>query len=81
MTRQFYLWHRRLAICLIVPMLVFSLSGLLHPLMRLTRPDVAQMFYPTPAWPADLQIHQYRGQHDRLQDTASPPFRLGGCAI
>lgn len=55
MTRQFYLWHRRLAICLIVPMLVFSLSGLLHPLMRLTRPDVAQMFYPTPAWPADLQ--------------------------
>jgi len=49
-----YIWHRRLAILLLIPLLTFSLSGLLHPLMRITRPDVAQMFYPAPAWPTGL---------------------------
>lgn len=55
MTRHFYLWHRRLALWVLIPILVFSLSGLLHPLMRLTRPDAAQMFFPPPVWPADLK--------------------------
>lgn len=51
MTRLIYLWHRRLALLLLVPILAFSLSGLLHPAMRLTRPEPAKMFYPPPVWP------------------------------
>lgn len=55
MTRFLFIWHRRLALLLLIPVLSFSLSGLLHPMMRLTRPEAVKMFYPQPVWPADLQ--------------------------
>ena len=54
MTRLIYLWHRRLALLLLLPLLAFSLSGLLHPAMRLLRPEPAKMFYPAPQWPDSL---------------------------
>lgn len=54
MKRLFLLWHRRLGVILLIPLLLFSLSGLLHPVMRLTRPEPAQVFYPPPVWPDQI---------------------------
>ncbi|WP_415889254.1 PepSY domain-containing protein [Neptuniibacter sp. SY11_33] len=54
MKAKLYLWHRRLALLVLVPLLLFGLSGLLHPVMRLTAPEMAQHFYPQPQWPANL---------------------------
>ncbi len=55
MKRLLYLWHRRIGVLVLVPLLMFTLSGLLHPTMRLTRPEPAKMFYPAPVWPAESQ--------------------------
>lgn len=71
MTRLIYLWHRRLALLLLLPILAFSLSGLLHPAMRLVRPEAAQMIYPPPVWPDNLP-----GFSDRLRQRL--PQQLGG---
>ncbi|WP_027858937.1 PepSY-associated TM helix domain-containing protein [Marinobacterium jannaschii] len=55
MTANLYRWHRRLALWVLLPLLFWGLSGLLHPLMRLTRPEAATPVYIAPAWPAALQ--------------------------
>ncbi len=54
MKSTLYRWHRRIAILVLLPLLLWALSGLLHPLMRLTQPEIAQHHYPLPVWPADL---------------------------
>ena len=36
-----YKWHRRIALAVLVPLLLFGLSGILHPVMRLTAPQIA----------------------------------------
>lgn len=54
MKAKVYLWHRRLALLVLVPLLLFGLSGLLHPIMRLTAPETAQHFYAQPQWPKHL---------------------------
>ncbi len=55
MTANLYRWHRRLALWVLLPLLLWGLSGLLHPLMRLTRPKAATPIYIAPAWPATLK--------------------------
>lgn len=58
MKRQLYLWHRRLALLVLIPLLIWALSGLLHPTMRLTRPEPAQMVFHPPVWDsATTQLH------------------------
>jgi len=52
MKAHLYRWHRRLALLVLVPLLIWALSGLLHPTMRLTRPEPAAMFYPPASWDA-----------------------------
>lgn len=46
-----YRWHRRFGLWLLLPLLIFSLSGLLHPVMRLVRVAPAHMVYSAPQWP------------------------------
>lgn len=54
MKRTLYHWHRRIAMVVLLPLLLWAMSGLLHPLMRLTQPEIAQHHYPLPVWPANL---------------------------
>lgn len=54
MTGKLYIWHRRLALIVMVPLFLFGLSGLLHPVMRLTAPEVEKRFYVPPVWPDSL---------------------------
>lgn len=54
MLSLFYRWHRRIAWIVLIPLLAFGISGLLHPLMRLSAPEIAQRSYPQPQWPANL---------------------------
>jgi len=55
MTAKLYRWHRRLALWILLPLLLWGLSGLLHPMMRLTRPEAATPVYMAPAWPQALK--------------------------
>lgn len=54
MISLFYRWHRRIAWIVLIPLLAFGISGLLHPLMRLSAPEIAQHSYSQPQWPANL---------------------------
>jgi len=54
MLKQLMNWHRRIALVLLVPILLFCLSGLLHPTMRLTAPELANRSYSQPNWPEQL---------------------------
>lgn len=54
MKGKLFLWHRRLALIVFLPLLIFGLSGLLHPVMRLTAPEAAQHVYMQPQWPEQL---------------------------
>ncbi len=56
MTAKLYVWHRRLALFVMLPLLLFGLSGLLHPVMRLTAPELDQRFFATPSWPDNLPV-------------------------
>lgn len=44
MKRQFYIWHNRLGIVAFSAILIWSLSGFLHPLMSWTQPRPVQPF-------------------------------------
>lgn len=74
MKRHLFLWHRRIGVLILVPLLLFSLSGVLHPTMRVLRPEPAQRFYPAPVWPDALPDRFYT---DYRTLTGIRPVKLG----
>ena len=56
MKGKLYIWHRRLALIVMMPLLLFGLSGLLHPVMRLTAPEAEHRFYTAPVWPENMPV-------------------------
>ena len=43
--KRFYQWHRKLAYVIAVPLILWALSGLLHPMMsNWFKPDIAKKF-------------------------------------
>jgi hypothetical protein len=42
--KQIYKWHRRLSLLISLPVLVWAISGFMHPLMTTIRPSVATQF-------------------------------------
>jgi hypothetical protein len=47
--RNVYLWHRITSLIAALPILLWSLSGFLHPVMNSFKPDVRNQFLPTAA--------------------------------
>lgn len=70
MTGKLYVWHRRLALLVMTPLLLFGLSGLLHPVMRLTAPEMENRFYVPPQWPQGLPAIDQLSSAIPLQKTA-----------
>ena len=66
-SRNMYRWHRLLGIVTVVPVIMWTLSGLSHPLMsNLLRPDIAHETVPTPALAAGalaVPVAQGLAQH------------------
>lgn len=55
--RNMYRWHRLLGVVTVVPVLMWTLSGLSHPLMsNLLRPAIAHETIPTPPLAADALV-------------------------
>lgn len=65
--RHLYRWHRLLGIATVVPVIMWTLSGLSHPLMsNLLRPAIAHETVPTPALRAEalaVPVAQVLAQH------------------
>ena len=51
MKRNIYAWHRRLAIIALIPVLMWTISGILHPIMSNFRPQMAKSFLKPEALP------------------------------
>jgi uncharacterized iron-regulated membrane protein len=82
MKRLLIKWHRRVGLFILIPLLMFSLSGLLHPLMRLAAAPIAQRALPQEPW------QQVGALDATLQSDALPsivsgirPVQLDGQAI
>jgi len=57
MKSKIYKWHRRLALIMAVPVLLWSLSGLLHPMMaNWFKPQIAKRFVPPTPTSADTRL-------------------------
>ncbi len=55
--KHIYQWHRKLAIITAIPVLLWSLSGLLHPMMsHWFKPTIAKRFLPPTPIPHDLAL-------------------------
>jgi hypothetical protein len=65
--RHIYRWHRLLGLVTVVPVIMWALSGISHPLMsNLLRPPIAHETVPTPALRADalaVPVAQVLAQH------------------
>ncbi|MGB0526084.1 MAG: hypothetical protein ACPGJS_24090, partial [Flammeovirgaceae bacterium] len=42
--RKLYAWHRKLAIIALIPVLMWTISGIMHPMMSNFKPDLAKKF-------------------------------------
>jgi hypothetical protein len=47
--RKIYQWHRTLSLIIAIPVILWALSGFLHPIMTTIRPEVAKQTYNAPA--------------------------------
>ncbi|PWJ35995.1 PepSY domain-containing protein [Sediminitomix flava] len=55
--RNIYKWHRKLSIVALVPVLLWTLSGVMHPLMSNFKPELAKKFLiPKPLNTAQVQL-------------------------
>lgn len=49
MRKNIYKWHRTLSLIIALPVLLWAISGFMHPIMTNIRPSVASQFYTAPA--------------------------------
>lgn len=49
MRKNIYKWHRTLSLIIALPVLLWAISGFMHPIMTNIRPAVASQFYTAPA--------------------------------
>ncbi|GAA4834532.1 PepSY domain-containing protein [Algivirga pacifica] len=57
MKQKVYQWHRKISIIALVPVLFWTLSGIMHPLMSNFKPQLAQRFVrPTPVDFSGIQL-------------------------
>ena len=55
--KRIYQWHRKLALITAIPVLLWSLSGLLHPMMsHWLKPTIVKRFLPPTPIPSDLTL-------------------------